>query len=70
MSQTLLLKLGSIAVHAEEMLSPDGREADRRALLGLLADQEVRRFLDAPENQVLLPRKRITDIQARNPKAR
>jgi len=55
---SLLIKLGSIAVHAEELLSPDGREADKSALLGLLADSEVRVFLDAKENAVYLPLKR------------
>lgn len=65
MKATLWLKLGSIAVHAEELLSADGREADKQAILGLLADAEVRRFLTAPANQVLLPRKRV-DVPTRN----
>lgn len=57
---SLLLKLASIAVHAEELLSPDGREADRQAILGLLADPEVRKFLDDKINAALLPLKRRT----------
>jgi hypothetical protein len=55
---TLLMKLGSIAIHAEELLSPDGREADKSALLGLLADAEVQEFLRSEEMRVLLPVKR------------
>jgi hypothetical protein len=55
---TLLMKLGSIAVHAEELFSPDGRQADKSALLGLLADAEVQEFLQAEEMRVLLPVKR------------
>lgn len=56
--RTLVLKLACIAVHAEEFLSSDGREADRQAIMGLLRDPEVRAFLDDPANMVLLPLKR------------
>jgi len=52
------LKLASLVVHVEEMLSPDGREADRSAILGLLSDSEVRDFL-ASIDPVLLPVKRL-----------
>lgn len=61
MKQTLWLKLGCIAVHAEELISPDGHEFDKEALRGLLQDAEVRRFLDAPKNKVYFPRKRVED---------
>ena len=61
MKQSLWLKLASIAVHAEELLSPDGHEFDKQAIKGRLADPEVRRFLDAPKNKVYLPRKRSED---------
>lgn len=37
----LLIKLGSLVVHADELLSPDGRQADRIAIEGLLSDPEV-----------------------------
>jgi hypothetical protein len=40
-SPALLCKLASIAVHAEEMSSPDGHEFDRIALQSALGDQEV-----------------------------
>jgi hypothetical protein len=38
---TLLVKLGSIAVHAEEMIEPRGHPLDLEALRALLADPEV-----------------------------
>lgn len=41
----VLAKLGSIAVHAEEMLSPLGHGYDRIALEGLLRDPEVKKFI-------------------------
>lgn len=65
MKQSLWMKLGCIAVHAEELLSPDGHEFDREALRGLLQDAEVRRFLDAPKNKVYFPRKRVEDDSTR-----
>lgn len=57
-SNTLLLKLARLAVHAEELLSPDGCEADKSAILGLLGDSEVRTLLDDKANAFLLPVKR------------
>ena len=49
-SLTLLSKLGSIAVHAEEMFSEwglnfDAYDVDRQAILGLLADSEVKQWI-------------------------
>lgn len=38
---SLMVKLGSIAVHADEMLSLDGHAFDRTALEALLRDPEV-----------------------------
>jgi len=55
---TLLIKLGSIAAHVEEMLSPGGHPFDKSALEGLLQDREVRAFLDDPRMAVYLPVKR------------
>jgi|HubBroStandDraft_2_1064218.scaffolds.fasta_scaffold294252_1 hypothetical protein len=52
----LLIKLGSIAVHTEELLSPDGREADRLTILSLLSDPDVQAWIK--EMGVLLPLKR------------
>lgn len=56
---SLTLKLASIAAHAEEFLSIDGREIDKSAILGLLHDPEVRRLLDDPKMSVYLPVRRI-----------
>ena len=48
-STTLIIKLASLAVHAEELFSVDGREADKQAIVGLLLDSEVRAFLNDPK---------------------
>jgi hypothetical protein len=42
---SLLVKLGSIAVHAEELLSPKGHPVDKIALQSLLTDPEVKQWL-------------------------
>jgi len=55
---SLVLKLACIAVHAEELMSSDGRHADRYAIQGLLADPEVVAFLKHDEMQMFLPLKR------------
>lgn len=57
-SMTLLAKLGSIAVHADELLSHDGHAFDRAALDGLLKDFEVRRWLKAMRALAMIPEKR------------
>ena len=56
-SLTVLIKLGSIAVHADELFSPDGRNADKMALLPLLADSEVAEWVKAMG--AMLPLKRV-----------
>jgi hypothetical protein len=53
---SLLAKLGSIAVHAEEMLSPEGHAFDKTALEQLLKDPEVVAWIK--DMGALLPRKR------------
>jgi len=50
---SLLLKLGSIAVHAEEMLSPGGHVFDRAALKALLSDSETLPFSDESFDAVI-----------------
>lgn len=55
-SLSLLAKLGSIAVHTEEFLSPGGHEFDVAALNNLLGDPEVVQWMEAMGP--LLPRKR------------
>lgn len=57
-SPSLLCKLGSIIVHAEEANSTDGHDFDAIALAGLLADVEVIEWLDAMQKRAFLPVKR------------
>jgi hypothetical protein len=52
---SVLVKLGSIARHSEEMLSPGGHDFDRQAIIGLLADPEVQEWMDAADRLALLP---------------
>lgn len=54
----LLVKLGSIAVHTEEYLSPGGHPFDREALKALLADPEVIAWRKEMDAAGLLPVKR------------
>jgi len=44
-SISLLCKLGSIAVHVEELLSPKGHAHDKAALETLLEDNEVKTWI-------------------------
>lgn len=57
-SVTLLVKLGSIAVHAEELISPSGHPFDREVLVSVLADEEVSEWLGMMNDLALLPIKR------------
>ena len=57
-SVSLLCKLGSIAVHVEELLSADGHEFDRIELDALLRDPEVREWMKAMDAAAMLPKKR------------
>jgi hypothetical protein len=54
----LLCKLGSIIVHAQECLSSDWHPFDRAALEALLADPEVREWLQEMDKASLLPKMR------------
>ena len=53
---TTLVKLGSIVVHVEEMLSPKGCEFDKIAIESLLKDPEIVEWIKAMG--VYLPVKR------------
>jgi hypothetical protein len=53
---TLLMKLGSIAVHTEELLSTDGHQFDKAVLDTLLQDPEVQGWIKSMG--ALLPEKR------------
>jgi hypothetical protein len=57
-SLSLLVKLGSIAVHTEEMLSKDGHAFDRHALDTALNDPEVLEWRKGMDKLALIPRKR------------
>lgn len=57
-SLSLLVKLGSIAVHTTELLSPDGHQFDRVALASLLNDPEVRAWLSAMDAAAMVPKMR------------
>ena len=54
----VLVKLGSIAVHADEYLSPDGCGVDANVIKGLLADIEIVVWLGKMQEKGLLPEKR------------
>jgi hypothetical protein len=57
-SPSLLCKLASIAVHADEMLSPSGHHLDREALQSALADPEVINWIAAMTKAAMAPVKR------------
>lgn len=57
-SPSVLVKLGSIAVHVEELLSPTGHGFDKLALDQLLKDPEVVAWLKDMDRLALLPVKR------------
>lgn len=54
----VLMKLGSIVVHADEFTSPGGHEFDLTALRNLLADGDVRAWVDGMTRKGYLPVKR------------
>jgi hypothetical protein len=58
----LLTKLGSIAVHAEELLSPEGHPVDKTELEILLKDEEVKTWIEAMGP--LLPLKRNQGVES------
>lgn len=57
-AMSLLVKLGSIMVHAEEMLEPGGHAHDVAAIKSLLADPEVVAWREEMDAMALLPVKR------------
>lgn len=57
-SPSLLCKLGSIAVHADEMMSPTGHAFDKAALQTLLQDAEVVEWIKQMDAIAMLPKKR------------
>jgi hypothetical protein len=59
-SPQLLCKLGSIIVHADELLSPLGHNFDREALIALLSDHEVQAWIEEMAGMAMVPLKRET----------
>jgi hypothetical protein len=57
-SVSLLVKLGSVFVHAEEFLSSDGHDFDKVALNQLFEDAEVKEWVAAMDKMAFLPKKR------------
>ena len=57
-SPTLLIKLGSIIVHYQEMTSSAGHQYDKYALQTLEEDSEVREWLSQMSKMAFLPVKR------------
>lgn len=57
-SVSLLVKLGSIAVHADELLSPNCHHFDVAAMRSLLEDSEVVEWLQQMQKTAFLPVKR------------
>lgn len=57
-SMAVLVALGSLAIHIEEYLSPDGHPNDKIAIESLLAGGELRAFLAEMDKLAFLPRKR------------
>jgi len=57
-SPSLLCKLGSIMMHAAEMMAPHGHAFDRMALEQLLDDPEVRDWQKAMDAAAMLPKTR------------
>jgi hypothetical protein len=51
----LLCKLGSIARHAQELLSDDGHSFDRIAMDNLLKDKAVVKWMKGMDKMALLP---------------
>lgn len=57
-SATLLVKLGSLAIHIEEAISSKGHHFDIATIKGQLQDEELREWLKAMDKLALLPKKR------------
>lgn len=55
---TLLVKLGSLIVHYEEMNSPTGHVFDKVEIEKLRADPEIAEWFAAMDKLAMLPKKR------------
>lgn len=57
-SPQLLIKLGSIIVHYEELNSPNGNKVDEAAIKGLMLNEDVIEWFKQMREMALLPVKR------------
>ena len=57
-SPSVLAKLGSIAVHYDELLGPGGHYVDRTELKILLDDPELKDWLKQMDAMALIPKRR------------
>lgn len=57
-SVKLLVKLGSVIVHVDELLSPHGHHYDRTAIQMLMGDSEVQEWIRGMDKMAFLPVKR------------
>lgn len=57
-SPSILCKLGSIAIHAEEFFSAGGHDFDQQAILSGLQDEQLREWFKQMNALALLPVKR------------
>lgn len=55
---SVLVKIGSIVVHAEELISSKGHAFDRHALEQLTTDPEVLEWRAQMDAMAMIPRKR------------
>lgn len=60
-SPGLLAKIGSIIIHARELLSPDGHVYDKVALDSAVNDEEVKQWIEGMDELSMLPRERSRD---------
>jgi len=57
-SPQLLIKLGSIIVHYEELNSPHGHQLDDAAIKALMLNEDVLEWFEGMKKMALLPVKR------------
>lgn len=57
-SANLLIKLGSLVVHYQEMTSPGGHYLDKEAIKTLEEDVEIKAWFAAMQKMAFLPVKR------------
>lgn len=57
-SLSLLVKLGSVIIHVQEYLGPDGHPLDRMAFENVAKDPDVKAWLEEGTDLALLPVKR------------